>query len=135
MNDKIEIGEYVRTNNGIIGKLIKIERDDIDTSLKWYVFNDGKNERYINKPYIVKHSKNIIDLLEVGDYVNGHIINDITNITDDEYEIDEEDDWAVKKGIYLKCGDEEGCIIIESNNIKSILTKEMYEQNCYRVEE
>lgn len=62
--DKIEIGEYIRTNNGIIGKLIKIERDDIDTSLKWYVFNDGKNERYINKPYIVKHSKNIIDLIE-----------------------------------------------------------------------
>ena len=64
MNNEIEVGEWIRTNNGVIGKLIRIERDDIDTSLKWHVFNDGKNERYINKPYIVKHSKNKIDLVE-----------------------------------------------------------------------
>ena len=69
---KIEEEEYVRTNNGLIGKLIRIERDDIDHSLKWYVFDDGKNERYINKPYITKHSKNLIDLIEEGDYVNGY---------------------------------------------------------------
>ena len=62
--EEIQVGEYVRTNNGHIGKLIRIERDDIDISLKWYVFDDKKNERYINKPYIVKHSKNIIDLIE-----------------------------------------------------------------------
>lgn len=62
---EIEVGEYVRTNNGVIGKLIRIERDDIDISLKWYVFYDGKNERYINKPYITNHSFNIIDLVEV----------------------------------------------------------------------
>ena len=76
----IEVGEYVRTNDGHIGKLIRIERDDIDTSLKWYVFNDDKNERYVNKPYVIKHSKSIIDLIEVGDYVNGMKIDDIGEI-------------------------------------------------------
>ena len=68
--EQIQVGEYVRTR-GKIGKLIRIERDDIDISLKWYVLDDGKYERYVNKPYIEKHSKNIIDLIEVGDYVNG----------------------------------------------------------------
>ena len=63
--EEIKVGDYLRTNDGEMGKLIRIEREDIDTSLKWYVFSDEKNERYINKPYIVKHSKNIIDLIEV----------------------------------------------------------------------
>lgn len=96
----IEVGDFVRTNDGQIGKLKRIERDDIDTSLKWYVFYDGKNERYINKTYIVKHSKNIIDLIEECDYVNG---------------------LEVYKGKIV--------------NIKTILTHEQYERNCYRLEE
>ena len=61
----IKVGEKIRCNDGLIGELIRIERDDIDTSLKWYVFDDGKNERYVNKPYITKHSFNLIDLIEV----------------------------------------------------------------------
>ncbi len=131
--DKIEINEYVRTKKGIIDKVI-IDYFGICNSQNCNCKHVSCQYDYYDEEDIVKHSKDIIDLLEVGDYVNGHIINDITNITDDEYEIDEEDDWAVKKGIYLECGDEEGCIIIESNNIKTILTKEIYEQNCYKVE-
>ena len=70
MEDKIEVGEYVRTNDGVLGKLLRIERDDIDTSLKWYVLyipNKVRGEVYINKPYIVKHSKNIKKLIEAED--------------------------------------------------------------------
>lgn len=117
---KIEVGEYVRTNNGLIGKLIRIERDDIDTSLKWYVFYDNKNERYINKPYITKHSKNIIDLIEVGDYVNESRVDKI------ELCINE-----VVREHYLKINDNWA---IYNWNIKTILTKEQYNKNCYRLE-
>lgn len=76
MND-IKVGEYIRTNDGIVSKLKRIEFDKNDTSLKWYVFDKKEyginiiKESYINKPYIKSHSKNIIDLIEVGDYVNG----------------------------------------------------------------
>lgn len=66
--EDIKVGEKIRCNDGLVGELIRIvriERDDIDTSLKWYVFDDGKNERYVNKPYITKHSFNLIDLIEV----------------------------------------------------------------------
>ncbi len=77
MNDKIEVGEYVRTNDGTLGKLLRVENDDIDTSLKWYVLyapNSSpftRGEIYTNKPYIIKHSKKIINLIGKGDYYNG----------------------------------------------------------------
>lgn len=54
--DKIEVGEYVRTKNGQVD--IYIENDEN------YMFARCKNKTYwIND--IVKHSKNIIDLIEV----------------------------------------------------------------------
>lgn len=75
MENKIKVGEYIRTYNGIIGKVKRIELDEIDKSLKWYVFDKKRydmniiDEIYINKPYIKKHSFNIIDLIEEGDFI------------------------------------------------------------------
>lgn len=75
MENKIQVEEYIRTYEGIIGKIKRIELDEIDKSLKWYVFDKKRydiniiDEIYINKPYIKKHSFNIIDLLEVEDIV------------------------------------------------------------------
>ena len=118
--EEIQIGEYVRTNDGKIGKLIRIERDDIDISLKWYVFDDRKNERYINKPYIVKHSKNIIDLIEVGDIVNKLEV----------YEIGESEDG--RKWIHTFIGH---LYYEEELRTATILTHEQYENDCYRIGE
>ena len=116
---EIEVGEYVRTNNGVIGKLIRIERNDIDISLKWYVFYDGKNERYINKPYITNHSFNIIDLIEVGDYVNGKLIHSICgNPKNGELMI------IYGNGKHF-----------DNEHIKSIVTKEQMKSIEYKVEE
>lgn len=75
MKDKIQTGEYIRTEEGLIGKIKRIELDEIDKSLKWYVFDKKRydmnivDEVYINKPYIKKHSFNIIDLIEEGDFI------------------------------------------------------------------
>lgn len=119
-----EVGEFVRTNDGHIGKLIRIERDDIDTSLKWYVFDDGKNERYVNKPYIVNHSKDLIDLIEVGDYVNGYKVIAINKETPENciecIELDRNNSYEYQW--------------ISKNDIETILTKEQYTKNCYTVE-
>ena len=81
----IEVEEYVRTKNGLIGKINKIELAGsgvrfggeffIDTIIQ---FNDGNfYERRVRNEDIVKHSKDIIDLIEVGDYVNGKRIHKI----------------------------------------------------------
>lgn len=112
--EDIKVGEKIRCNDGLIGELIRIERDDIDTSLKWYVFDDGKNERYVNKPYITKHSFNLIDLLEYGDYVNLERILDITEEYIRTTETIHNKSWLAK-------------------NITSILTHEQFEANCYKV--
>ena len=57
----ININEYFRTNTGFIDKLNQ-----------YWLFN----EKY-KKLNIVKHSPNIIDLIEEGDYVNGKLIHKI----------------------------------------------------------
>lgn len=63
--EEIRMGEFVRTR-GIIGKLVRIEYDKVDVSLKWYALDRGDYRiSYVNKPYIEKHSFNIIDLIEV----------------------------------------------------------------------
>lgn len=117
---QIEVGQYVRTIDGEIGTVKVI--------IKGMIFIN--NNQYYSK--IKKHSKNIIDLIEVGDYVNEHKVN---NIIDDEYEVLGDNDWITKKGLHLECGDEEGRIIIENKDIKSIVTKEQFKSVEYRLEE
>lgn len=66
----MKYGEWIRTNQGHIGKLKRIELDKNDKGLKWFVFDHKEfeiniiKEEYVNKPYIVKSSKNLIDLIE-----------------------------------------------------------------------
>lgn len=63
--EEIKVGEYVRTKEGIIGKI-----EQIGNSLYWLEdgspFNIQENSN--------KHSRNVIDLIEVGDYVNGRLV-------------------------------------------------------------
>ena len=102
----IEVGEFIRIN-GIIGKV-----EQIGNSLFW--LEDGSNYSLFDKT--VKHSKNIIDLIEVGDYVNGKRI----------HKIDKGQNYC-----YLYYGN---CKTFVDYQIKTILTKEQYMQNCYTVE-
>ncbi len=110
----IEVGEYVRTKTGNIGKIENIEYVNID--IDW-IECDSYGCSCIPE-HIKKHSKNIIDLIEVGDYVNGHRICRIdNNIT-----------------IWLETENQLYCGIYEKD-IKTILTKELFEANCYKVKE
>ena len=69
-------------------------------------------------------SHNLIDLIEVGDYVNGYLVRFVYRPNGDEtFRIEIEKDGLKDH------------IISNSNNIKSILTKEQYENNCYKVED
>lgn len=119
--DEIQVGEYVRTR-GTIGKLIAVEYDKIDTSLKWYVLDAGNHKKeYVNKPYIEKYSKNIIDLIEVGDYVNGHkIVREIWGEDDNDLHFEIEGGFG--KATY-----------IGEKNIKSIVTKEQFASMEYKI--
>lgn len=63
-----------------------------------------------------KTSKNIIDLIEVGDIVNGKLI----------HKIDKGSNYC-----YLYYGN---CKTFVDYQIKTILTKEQFEANCYKIE-
>ncbi|MCI8470383.1 MAG: hypothetical protein HFJ35_02665 [Clostridia bacterium] len=65
---EIEDGEYVRLN---YGKIDKVKNTDY---MQQYI--ECENGLY-PRENIEKHSKNIIDLIEIGDYVNKHLIINI----------------------------------------------------------
>ena len=113
----IEVGEYVRIDSDFrlialgIGKVIKINQDTI------YVKNNFELPFAFKIENIAKHSKNIIDLIELYDYVNGMVVFDI--ITYDNGE----------KAIKLSSG-----YLMNEKEIKDILTHEQYTQNCYKID-
>lgn len=104
---KLEVGMYIRTDKGFIAKIkefkhhyTKGKRSEDGYSVKEVVENylslDGNQCRLIEsidysippcypsdeeldeiKSHIVKTSYNIIDILEVGDYVNGYYVEDV----------------------------------------------------------
>lgn len=130
MENKIEIGEYIRTTeDGIIGKVKRIELDEIDKSLKWYVFDKKRydmniiDEIYINKPYIKKHSFNIIDLIEVGDILK-YRLNNFSNI---DVVIRVTEGRTLKEYLSVKG------YSLNQIKILSLITKEQFESMEYEV--
>ena len=73
---KLEEGMYVRTKEGIIGKYNVVkEWIDVPTLNGYYEIKEIEREYIDNELYrnyvVVNASHNIIDLIQVGDYVNG----------------------------------------------------------------
>lgn len=64
MNNEIEVGEWIRTEDGQISK----NNSNYNWDLK---------ETYINDSPVVKHSKIKSEIVEVGDYVNRKLIHKI----------------------------------------------------------
>lgn len=114
----IEVGDYVRTKSGEIGIFVEY-RDD-----KFFCKIKIKNT-YYTPPIstITKHSKNIIDLIEVGDFVNGYRVLEMFKFQNDKYAV------TICKSDFKSI-----CRIWSEEDIETILTKEQYSQNCYTVE-
>ena len=125
----LKIGEYTRIN----GKIGKVK----DIVLNGNNYEDSgiylENEKFIlgkEEIYKLKSSKNIIDLIEEGDYVNGSEVLNFEN----KY-IEEKDKFICYGVITENCYLENANSFIIEKKIKNILTKEQYENNCYKVEE
>lgn len=111
---EIEVGEYIRLDDGTIGKyqINKNWINVVETNDKYIGF-DIEND-------IVKHSKNIIDLIGKDDYVNGCKVIDMCESQYGGEKIIYIGGFGIPKKIY-------------DNQIKSILTKEQYEQYSYKI--
>lgn len=131
---KLEVGQFVRTDKVGIKKIYKI--DNNKTKYKYlYKLKNQDDDGCIDlgvlcENNIIKASYNRIDILEVGDYVNGSVILDF------KYKFNEENDnftnfAVVTENCYLENTDS---WIIEKD-IKSVITHEQMEQMAYKVGE
>ena len=127
----IEANEYVRTNKGVIGELIQ-ETLSYPEPSEWILkANNNKIVIVECNDYPVKHSKQLIDLIEVGNIVNKELVIGIIDITNDKEEI-----IGKKLITQYRSAQFTGLDIkhyIYANDIKTILTKESYMANCYKV--
>jgi len=126
----------VRTEYGI-SKLIEIRKVDGCEEQKIYIFDDISDELWsgdlpnelwkseiewheekFNNKIFLKHSKQLIDLIEVGDVLE------------------------IRTGLYSSfkyfVENEDNLLLLEEQvkqfwNIETILTKEQFEANCYKV--
>lgn len=120
---KIKVGEFVRTKDGVIAKLERIEEEYYFDNYIYREFEDDINYLFVEQlpEYITKHSSNIMDLIEVDDYVNGYKVIDIVKgfkVIIDKLELD------TTTGTYKNIG------IID---IKTIVTHEQMREMEYDV--
>lgn len=117
---KLEVGQFIRTNDGYINKIEKVNQ--------FNVLVDGRDlfGEKLNIPNneITKASYNIIDILEVRDYVNGFEV----------LRINKECNLYPKT---LKCQYPNNIDYFDmfDEDIKSVITHEQMEQMSYKVGE
>lgn len=112
--EEIKVGEYVRTSIGKIYKLTEKKQEQIE--------NYPGFLQYIEQKSIVKHSFNIIDLIEEGDYVNGEKVSNVDKIGNTIF-------------IEWENGNTYSTDIVNNKFIYSIVTKEQFQSVEYRLEE
>lgn len=150
---KLEVGMYIRTDKGFIAKIKEFKHHytkgkrlvdgySVKEVVENYLSLDGNQCRLIEsidysippcypsdeeldeiKSHIVKTSYNIIDILEVGDYVNGNII------------LYKDTGIAHNQNLIVCIGRDEERHIYDETCIKSIVTKEQFEQMAYKAGE
>lgn len=133
--EEIKVEEYVRTKNGIVDKVVEII--NAGSGLRFlgeYLDNtiivtegDILSRRRFNLEHIVKHSKNIKDLVQAGDVIRYKLKN-----------LKHENLIEVKEYKDMKTGEKylgvEG-FYLEQIEILEILTKEQFARESYKVVE
>lgn len=148
MKDKLKVGMYVRTNDGYIGKLLKIEEDYEYSGFSMaeenkrfkcykYVFDDQIWDTRLSDGWsdpeellddeiedlTIEPSFDIMDMIREGDYVNGHPVRNIYTINNKKALLlnrIEKSHYDYENFVYEK-------------DIKTILTKELFESYTYHV--
>ena len=126
---ELKVNDYVRTKLGIsklidINIIINEKEYQFDKPVSTYSSMFEFDYRYELdeeelKDNIIKSSPNIIDLIEVGDYVNGSKVVDIAH--------------APTKTIYTEQKEACALIPITKDKLKSILTKEQFKSMEYKL--
>lgn len=130
-NAEIQVGEYVRTIDGRIGKIISKKPVYENDKLDYYLYLTSLNEFFYTEKQIKecgwKIEKKLIELIEEGDYVNGYLVEAIAYYEDVDGNLFNvlgvvftDDDFAYNKEL-------------KNINIHSIVTKEQFKSMEYEV--
>ena len=123
---KLEEGMYVRTEKGMMAKIIS--KEDVSGSLHKeeivFILDNG-NRLALNSRKVIKARYNIIDLIEEGDYVNGYSVIEkpYSYLGIKFISLDTDTSWGWGKGE------------MPAENIKSVLTREQFNNEKYVVNE
>lgn len=123
---KLEVGMFFRTKAGTINKIDSFTEDKSEFYFNTKsIFSDGEclGSKWGYTKDIIKASFNVIDLIEVGDYVNGQIVTQI--IPNNRKK---EPSTMIYTGINYFVG-------LYNEDIKSIVTHEQMEQISYKLGE
>ena len=109
----MKVGDYVRTNDG---NIFQITGSDIEFASE--IGSDG------NLPFNAKIiSSEIIDLIEVGDYVNGYKVTYVAS----------EEPCPSGKFVDIDCDKDSSDSYFFDNEIKTIVTHEQFESMEYKL--
>ena len=143
---KLEVGMYVRTPYGI-RKIVNITKDaGYKARVKVIEFDRLLSTAYkmdyifYTDEHTIKNSKarhKIIDLIEVGDYVNGCYVSNKRASVNEHLGGHPKGIGIIKCNAYFNQGNYNDCKFewIEDKDIKSIVTKEQFLQMEYKVGE
>ena len=132
MENEIKVGEYFRSETIGIMKFVYgtsyIKKDDTVGYAYYLQYENGKTMPLsLEALKEMKHSQNLIDLIQCGDYVNGKEVKHIADFEGIEQ--------PIRKVIFV---DETHLIpgeTAEDKDIKTIVTKEMMESISYKVKQ
>lgn len=121
--EEIKVNDYIRTVDGYIRKVTQVNKKGTYEGICYGAYSVDKpykNSQGISAKKIKSHSKDIIDLIECGDYINGSRVIDIAQ--------------ASVRVVYTEDATQKMALIPKINeDIKSIITKEQFNQMKYIV--
>lgn len=120
---EIEVGMYVRIIN-TLEEYVEIIRIKENYEFKKFIIDE--NGRQYSTDEVLKASHNIIDLIEVGDYVNGYKVYEVDKVCH-RITLNGSDDGNEFRLTYLRPA------LGKNMGIKSIVTKEQFERCMYKV--
>ena len=121
--EEIKVNEYIRTVDGYIRKVTQVNKKGTYEGICYGAYSVDKpykNSQGISAKKIKSHSKDIIDLIEKGDYVNGCEVLD-------KYL------FAGEKLVLETAGEDTNCKCLANEDIENVVTKEQFNQMKYIV--
>ena len=121
---ELKVGMYIRSKDKkgrqFIRRIVELPKD---TRYGFIIVDkDIHNVKWVSMKNVLDAREDIIDLIKVGDYVNGELVTFV-------YEPDGNEVFRIE----LEKNTLQGHIISKSEQIKSIVTKEQFESMKYEV--